>query len=199
MNREAWLTECLTKLRSDFERVGFPLPEGIRVTCGWPSKSALAVKRKRIGECWSPTCSKDGHHEVFISPAVSDPMEVLATLVHELDHAAVGVEAKHKGPFKACALALGLEGKMTATVAGEALKVRLQEIIEDVGEYEHAGLDKLCNGMPKQTCRQLKLACADCGCIVRMSQKMIDSPGPPTCACGGQMVPESTIEKGKDE
>jgi hypothetical protein len=192
VNREAWLNACLTELRSDFDRMGFPLPREIRVTCGWPSKSALAKKKRRTGECWSSDCSKDRHFEIFISPCISGSVEVLAILVHEAVHAAVGLECKHKGPFKTCALATGLEGKMTETNASEGLKVRLQSIVEGVGEYPHAAVDQVAtsNAPPNQTCRQLKVVCDSCDCIIRMSQKAIDHPGTPTCACGGVMVPE---------
>lgn len=187
MTREKYLSECLNRLRPDFERIDFPLPEKIRVSCGWPSKSGLAAKRRRIGECWSSKCSESEHFEIFISPYLRDVVEVLATLVHEAIHAVVGVEEGHKGRFRECAVAIGLEGKMTATTAGEALTKRLQEIADEVGAYPHAKLDKS-NAPKKQTCRQLKVVCQECGCICRMSRKALDEVGPPTCACGGQMV-----------
>lgn len=200
MNREDWLNEGLQRLREDFASTDFLLPEGIRVTCGWPSKSALAEKRKRVGECWSSDCSKDGHFEIFISPYISDSIEALAILVHELVHAAVGLECKHKGAFKTCALAMGLEGKMVETNASDGLKVRLRAIIEEIGEYPHATLDKLAvsNAPPKQSSRQLKVVCEKCDCIIRMSRKSIDEVGCPTCACGGRML-EDGAEKGESD
>ncbi len=36
-------------------------------------------------------------------------------LLHEMIHAAVGIDAGHKGPFKRAAIAVGLAGPMTAT------------------------------------------------------------------------------------
>ena len=119
MNREQWLNECIQKLRPDFEQLGHPLPEKIRASCSWPSKSGLANKKRRIGEAWSAKNSADQSCEVFISPVLKDPLEVSATLVHELVHCAVGVEEGHKGKFPRLAKAVGLEGKMTATTAGE--------------------------------------------------------------------------------
>jgi hypothetical protein len=186
MNRELWLTTCLERLRPDFSRVGFTLPEKIRTSCSWPSKSALAQKKKRIGECWSAECSGDETFETFISPVLKDPVEVAATLVHELVHAAVGLEEKHRGRFRECARKIGLEGKMTETKAGEVLVERLKEIIEEIGEYPHAALTKS-NAPPKQGTRMLKVLCPGCGCICRMTQKWVDDAGPPTCACGEQM------------
>jgi hypothetical protein len=186
VNREEWLTQCMERLRPDFSRIDFCLPERIRTACSWPSKSALAQKKKRIGEAWSAECSGDEHFETFISPVLKDPVEVAATLVHELVHCAVGLEEKHKGRFRECAKAIGLEGKMTATTPGETLVARLKAIIEEIGTYPHAEL-KHSNAPKTQGTRMLKVECAECGCIVRMTQKWLDEVGPPTCACGGEM------------
>jgi hypothetical protein len=198
VNREAWLSECVNKLRPDFAQAGFALPERIRVSCSWPSKSGLAAKKKRIGEAWSAENSGDNSFEVFISPVLKDPTEVAATLVHDLVHCAVGLESKHKGPFVKCAKAMGLEGKMTATTAGEALRKRLEVLTAEVGPYPHAEL-KHSNAPPKQGTRMLKVECAECGCIVRMTQKWLDESGAPTCACGGEMYLEGEApEKPED-
>ena len=186
MNREMWLNECIQKLRSEFEQLAHPLPEKIRASCSWPSKSGLANKKRRIGEAWSAKNSADRSCEVFISPVLKDPVEVAATLVHELVHCAVGVEEGHKGKFTRLAKAVGLEGKMTATRAGEALAARLREITDGIGPYPHAELTHS-NAMKKQGCRLLKVVC-ECGCVVRMTRKWLDEVGPPTCGCGAAMV-----------
>ncbi|MFZ5832272.1 MAG: transcription elongation protein SprT [Planctomycetota bacterium] len=186
MTREEWLVACVDGLRPDFEAIGYPLPKRIRASCSWPSKSALAAKKKRIGEAWAAECSGDKTFETFISPVLHDPLEVAAVLVHELVHCAVGLKERHGKRFRDCAVKMGLEGRMTATVAGEALKKRLNALIREVGRYPHAEL-KHSNAPPKQTTRMLKVECRDCGCIVRMTQKWLDEAGPPTCACGGEM------------
>ncbi len=196
--RENWLLTAIEKLRPDFIEAGGTLPDKIRASCGWPSKSGLAVKKRRIGEAWSATCSGDSSFEVFISPVLKDGQSVLGTLVHELVHCAVGVEKGHKGPFKRLALAIGLEGKMTETTVGEGLAKRLDTLIAEIGPYPHAEL-KSSNAPKKQTCRQLKVICETCGCICRMSQKAIDDPGCPTCACGGKMEPEEGDDDGEGE
>jgi len=75
--REPWLTSAVGELRPIFEAHNFPLPEKIRVTCGFPSKFARAINRA-MGEWHPPSSSADGHHEIFISPVESDPWSVLA-------------------------------------------------------------------------------------------------------------------------
>lgn len=185
--REEWLGRMVEAFRPAFAGLGHPLPERIRVSCGWPSKSALSSKSRRIGEAWSHRCSGDGAHETFLSPVLADPIDVGAVLVHELVHHAVGVQHGHKGPFKRCALAIGLEGPMRATNASQVLRERLHAIAQDLGAYPHAVLQGS-DGRKKQTTRMLKVACADCGCIVRMTRQWLDTVGAPTCACGGAMT-----------
>ena len=175
------------------------MPEKIRVSCGFPSKSALANKARRIGECWGIEASDDASFQVFISPVLKDGIEVTATLVHELVHTAVGIGCKHRGAFPKVAKAIGLEGKMTETVAGEALIARLKTLIEQLGEYPHARL--VSSNRPKtQTTRMRKVTCKDCECVVRMTRKWLDDAGAPTCGCGGEMVEEACEdEEGGDE
>lgn len=186
-SREEWLGRLVDALRPTFAELGHPLPERIRVSCGWPSRSALSRKAKRIGEAWSHRCSGDGAHETFLSPVLAEPIEVGATLVHELVHHAVGVEAGHKGPFRKLAVAIGLEGKMTATTAGAALQGRLHALADELGPYPHAALVGG-DGRKKQSTRMLKVTCDACGCIARMTRQWLDEVGAPTCGCGGTMT-----------
>jgi hypothetical protein len=98
----------------------------------------------------------------------------------------VGIDCKHRGPFPKAARAIGLEGKMTATVAGETLKTRLRGLIEQLGEYPHARL--IASNRPKtQGTRMILLRCPDCGYQVRTTQKWIEV-GLPVCPCGTEMA-----------
>lgn len=184
--REGWLGALVDALRPTFAELGNPLPERIRVSCGWPSKSALSAKARRIGEAWSARCSADGTCETFLSPVLADPVEVGAVLVHELVHHAVGVEHGHKGPFARCAKAVGLVGPMRSTSAGPQLQERLHALAEGIGPYPHGAISAV-DGRKKQTTRMLKVTCRDCGCIVRMTRQWLDEAGAPTCACGSEM------------
>jgi hypothetical protein len=187
--REDWLEQMIDLLRPDFEQLGSPLPAKIRVSCGFPSKSALSPTKRRIGECWGVESSEDKSFQVFISPLLKESVEVSATLVHELVHTAVGIDCKHHAPFPRVAKAIGLEGKMTATFAGAGLIARLRELIAKLGEYPHARL--VATNKPKtQSTRMLKVVCKTCGCVVRMTRKWLDDAGLPTCGCGGEMEEE---------
>jgi hypothetical protein len=182
MTREEWLVAATNLLRTDFNQVETEIPEKIRVTCGWPSKSGRAKKSPVVGEAWPAQCSEDGYAEIFISPTTTG-IEVLAILVHELVHTATPGDG-HRGKFPSTAKALGLVGKMTATAAGPELTERLQAITTELGEYPHAKLTPIEKKV--QGTRMLKLLCPDCGYLARTSQKWINT-GTPICACGTQM------------
>jgi hypothetical protein len=184
--REEWLNQLTKALRPAFLEAGGEIPEKVRTTCGWPSRSGRAKKHRRIGECWSNDNSKDEHFEIFISPTLSKLGEVAETLVHELVHTAVGVKEGHKAAFRKVAVKLGLEGKMTETHAGEALRDRIEVLASEIGPYPHAELtfgDKKVQGT-----RMLKVVCPDpaCGFQFRTTRKWIDI-GLPTCFCGTKM------------
>jgi len=167
----------------------------MKVSCGWPHKAALAKRIRRIGECWSPGCSTQKTTEIFISPYLEDPAEVLATLVHEMCHAAVGVQVGHKGIFRKMALRVGLTGKMTATQAGDELKGKLARVIDRLGPYPHGKLDlsTSTNGDKKQKTRYHLVKCPDCGYQVRVTQKWIEI-GMPACPCGQIMEAKGVPE-----
>lgn len=181
LTREAWLTAGIDELRSLFGESGHAVPSNVRVTCGWPSKSALARKRQRIGECWGAENSDARVFEIFISPSLASFKQVIETLAHELVHATVGLKAKHGAAFKRVALAIGLEGKMTATHAGDKLVSALAGIAEHLGEYPHSELHGMTTGERKQGTRLLKAECAVCGYTVRITRKWLDLAGAPLC------------------
>ena len=132
MTREEWLSAAVEELRPVFDSLN-PLPEKIRVTCGFPSVRSTALK-KRIGEHWSPKASEDQTHEILISPVLDDSVEVFAVLVHELAHAATDGDG-HQGRFPATVRSLSLEGKPSQTYAGDAFKQRFKDLIDGLGPY----------------------------------------------------------------
>ena len=182
--RETYLQTAVERLAPLFVAQGFSLP-AVRVSVGIPA-GGKGKKLKAIGQCWSNLASADNTTEIFICPSQSDPVAVLAILLHELIHAAVGLKCGHKGAFKRVALSLGLTGKMTATIPGPALAKDLQALADTLGEYPHAALNTALSGRKKQSTRMIKLTCDDCGWSCRTAQKNVDA-GLPTCHCGGSI------------
>lgn len=186
--REGWLQDAIKALTPLFTENDIELPE-VRVSVGFPGGGGP----NRIGECWSPESSADGIPQLFIHPKLGELDPVLATLTHELIHAVDGCKNGHSGPFKKMAQAIGLEGRMTATVPSAALCERFAELLKDAGmsPYPHSILEGGKKSGPKpQKNRQHKLTCPGCGMIVRTSNKWIDEVGPPNCLCGNQFEVE---------
>lgn len=183
MNREAWLHEFAARLAPMFDAAGFPLKlEKVRLSVGFP-KGGKGV-RKSIGQCWSNKASADGFTQIFVSPILGTAREVDHVLTHELVHHVVGLECGHKGDFATLARALGLAGKLTATTAGDELRIKLDAITAAIGPYPHGALNPS-EGVKKQATRMLKLTCDGCGYICRTTQRWLDT-GLPTCHCGGE-------------
>lgn len=188
LTREEWLNRAGARLKPHFKAAGFAIPANVRITCGWPSTHATSRKTLRIGECWADSASDDKSFEIFISPLLDKHEQVMATLAHELVHATVGLKAGHKAPFKKCALAIGLEGKMTATKAGAVFKQWLTDNADKLGTYPHAKLNPSAqkSSEPKQTTRMIKCTCDECGYIARTSSKWLADAGAPFCPCNGE-------------
>lgn len=184
--RHNWLEAAAQHCAGLIAEHGARVPDAVRVTVGFPGAGA---RSKAIGECWTPLASGDAHAEIFISPRLRDGVEIMATVLHELIHAAVGVEHGHKRPFARVAKACGLEGKMTATVPGAQLRDGLAAWIAEHGDYPAAGLDPMSNGKKKQPTRLLKASC-ECGYTVRVTKKWVVEVGAPHCPLHGAMSVE---------
>lgn len=182
--RETWLQEAVGHMADWFGAGDVNTVPTVRVACGWAKRASA----KSIGWCWKTEVSGDGVNEIQISPEIEDPVTVLATLLHEMVHASDDGESKHAGYFRRAALALGLTGKMTATVPGDELRAKLAGMAEWLGPYPHAAINPSAASKDKQTTRMIKVQCPhdDCGYLVRTTQKWIEV-GNPTCPCGTVM------------
>ena len=196
--REAWLMAAVERLRPAFSGAGFALPDKVRCTCGWPTRGALSRTRKVLGECASHTISDDGTTEISVSPVLGTGSEALPVLVHELCHAAVGLEEKHRGLFIKCAKKVGLEGPWKSTTAGADLMVRLNALADDLGAYPHAAI-RPSEKEKTQGTRMLKVVCSCCGWTCRTTAKWIEV-GLPACPSGTVMdvVAVADPDEGED-
>jgi hypothetical protein len=179
--RESWLEHAQEELSRYLTAQGYPYPNPARVSVGFPGGRG-GVKAHTIGQCWNGKQATDGRGQIFISPVLEDPITVLSTLLHEMVHHAVGTLAGHKGPFKRCALAVGLKGPMTATTPSDHLIAALQTLLTHLEPYPHAGL-RVGGGKKKPGSRLLKISCPSCEWVGRTTQKGVDI-GLPTCVCG---------------
>jgi len=172
--REAWLEAAVRQLTPIFAKAGYTIPS-CRVSCGFAS---TGVRSGHIGQCWSTKSSKDGINQIFVSPALEDPIEVLDTLTHELVHAVDDCQHKHGKEFKKIAIKLGMVGPMRSAGAGPVLKEKLKELASRLGPYPHASLS-----VPKKVAARLprpRAKCQKCGFMVPMLKDFLHY-GPPIC------------------
>lgn len=179
--REAWLLAAVELLRPIFLAKHPTIPQDVRISCGFASTGTLS---HHIGQCWSCGSSKNELNQIFISPTLSEPVEVLETLVHELVHAVDSYEHKHDKEFKKIALSLGMEGPMRSAGAGAELKKTLQGLASQLVPYPHGAL-KVAHR--KVVCRaKARAKCPECGIQVPMYKRFLEY-GPSIC-------PKDTIE-----
>lgn len=187
--REGYLVEAMALLDKEFfAGRGYTLPAKLRVSCGFPK----GASSKAIGQCWDPKVAVDGTTHMFISPALGEEIvSVLATLLHEMIHAQVGLEEKHKGAFRKLAKEFGLAGKMTATYAeqGSELHHKLSMISAQLGPYPHAPMRPLKKTKPAASGWVRLMSKNEEGYRLVISPKMIEEFGYPQDPWGDEMFP----------
>jgi hypothetical protein len=195
--REDWLIDFTDRARERFEAIGYPLPYNLRTSIGWTSKGADS---NCIAEATHASASSDGHYEIFVSPRTPQgdnvDVAVAAALTHELAHLAAGFEHGHKGPFKRCATALGLVGRMEATLPGTDWFKWAQPILEEMGPMPMGTIDlsKATAGRaPTAKTSLLKTYCPSCGWLARVTFKHIEAHPYLNCPvpdCTGVLIAE---------
>jgi hypothetical protein len=187
--REQWLRWGVDVMRPRFADGGYELPPVIHVSVGFPSRRALSIRKRAIGECFSGG-SSDGAAHVFISPVLGSGVEALDTLVHELTHV-VTPGSGHRAPFIKAGNAVGLTaGRPTSRGAGAELRDVLERLNAQ-SPFPHAALSPLAGGLRKQTTRMVKVACPECGYVCRVTRKWLVAAGAPHCPVHGEPLEET--------
>jgi len=182
--REDWLKAAAARLQPRFSGTGSAPAEKLEALVSWPRGGSKTA----IGQCFpGKTWTADDTTYVTVSPILgADPARVLDVLLHEMIHAC-GING-HGKDFRKVATALGLEGKMRATVAGAALRADLVALAKELGPYPHV-LMKAPRGKEaaegsKNTVK-LRTSHID-GYHVWMSPKQFAKHGAPMCPVSGK-------------
>jgi hypothetical protein len=173
--RELWLQNAVDMVEPIFKNKGYKIPK-IQVSCGFPS---TGNKTKHIGQCWGRSSTSDGVNQLFISPILDEPVQVLDTLVHELVHAIDDCIHHHGPEFKKIATDVGLQGPMREASAGPWLKELLIGIAKQLGKYPHSKIN-LAHSSSKKTGPRPRAKCKKCGYEVTPLKKWLHM-GPPLC------------------
>ena len=168
MNREEYLELAADELSDYIGKAGYSMPK-LKVSAGWPSSKAFSTKGRTLGECWHHESIEQEASHIFISPCLSDTSTVLGVLVHEIGHAILPQEVKHKKAFKQYMTAVNLTGKATATKPGEVLQSFFDLLIDRIGTYPHDSIDKGPK-QKKQTTRLRLWICNGCDLKIRVAK-----------------------------
>jgi len=202
--REDWLLDAFAAFRGWLKDVGMELPEQIHLSVGF----GYGAKRESaliLGQTFATFKSADGVNHVFISPALDQIHEVLATLLHEAIHVGNDCRDGHKGEYARVARELGFTGTLLGIDTTTELRDRLEILGFELGIFPHSKLEVLApapllvgpdgkeiktrgtSGPPRQGTRLIKATCGECGYTIRITRKWLDV-GNPTCPCGGEIA-----------
>ncbi len=175
ITRELWLQNAVDLVSPIFKNKGYTIPK-VQVSCGFPS---TGNKSKHVGQCWGRSSTNDGTNQLFISPVLDEPVQVLDTLVHELVHAVDDCMHHHGPEFKKIATDVGLQGLMREASAGPWLQEQLSGIARQLGKYPHSKIN-LAHSSSKKTGPRPRAKCKKCGYEVTPLKKWLHM-GPPLC------------------
>jgi len=173
--REIWLQKAVELISPIFKNKGYTIPK-VQVSCGFPS---TGNKSKHVGQCWGKSSTSDDTNQLFISPVLDEPVQVLDTLVHELVHAVDDCMHHHGPEFKKIATDVGLQGLMREASAGPWLHEQLTAISRQLGKYPHSKIN-LAHSASAKTGPRPRAKCKKCGYEVTPLKKWLFM-GPPLC------------------
>lgn len=145
------------------------LGEKCHISYGFPSRGAFSKTRQAGGEAWQ----QDGKEAIFINPVLFKQEKLYTlcgTVIHELIHIKIGIQAKHGKLFKQTMVEVGLEGKPTSSYPSEMLITNLK--LMNLPVLPELDLQKV-EKEKKQTTRLLLLECA-CGRKLRIAKATLE-------------------------
>jgi hypothetical protein len=103
---EVWLNEAVKLLRPVFAESGYEIPP-VHVSVGFSTDGYKpSAKKNTIGVCHASWMTMDGINEIYITPLVTEPVDVISLLVHELIHAVDDCKSNHGPGFQKISRAL---------------------------------------------------------------------------------------------
>lgn len=139
---EVWLNEAVELLRPDFAQAGYDIPP-VYLSVGFSTDGYKpTAKKNTIGVCHAQSMTVDGVNEIFISPIVYEPVEVLSLLVHELIHAIDDCKSGHGEGFQKISCALKCADN--PSVSHQEFREQVQKyrtIADQLGRYPRSGVN----------------------------------------------------------
>jgi hypothetical protein len=139
---EAWLNEAVNLLRPSFEEAGLEIPP-VHLSVGFSTDGYKPkAKKNTIAVCHARCMTTDGINEIYISPIVHEPVDVLSILVHELIHAVDDCKSGHGQRFQEISLALGCSDNLSVPLSKCRQSIeRYRNIANQLGRYPRSGVN----------------------------------------------------------
>lgn len=165
-----------------FTQLGSPVPR-VQIISGFPSSGR---RSRRIAECWPD----DGGRafRMLVRPDTNDPYRLAGAIALNLACIAAGSGYESVKQFRHLAISVGLRGRRTESSPGLLFRELMKPILQQAGEVPRSD-EHLAPviAVAKQRTRLVRVACSDCGYVVRVAQKWLDQIGPPLCPLHGAM------------
>jgi hypothetical protein len=137
-SHQAWLASAYKALHAKYLPQA-PKPKDVIVSYGFTK--GRGRKGTAIGQCFADPVPAKKRAVIFVHPCQwTTPLDVLHVLLHEAIHAQFP-KAGHKAEFADMARALGLEGKMTATVPSKTLAAELKKLAKKLPTFPKAAFN----------------------------------------------------------
>ena len=162
------------------------------------------ARREQIGKGWARKARAAGQIPAVIYGHGEDPQPIavdfrefeLALRHHKGSNAIVNLNVGG-GEVTALVRDVQYDPLSRAIIHLDFQHISLTEQIEVEVPVHFVGTPvgvKDSGGILEHLLRMLKVKCAECGCIVRMTRQWLDQAGAPTCACGAAMA-EGRVER----
>jgi hypothetical protein len=139
---EVWLNEAVELLRPSFSDAGYEIPP-VHLSVGFSTDGYNPkAKKNTIAICYARRMNVDGINEIYISPIIYEPVDVLGILVHELVHAVDDCKSGHGEPFQKIAAALKCGDNLSVPLMEFRETVQRHRAIADkLGRYPRSGVN----------------------------------------------------------
>jgi hypothetical protein len=139
---ETWLNEAVDLLRPIFKDAGYEIPP-VHVSVGFGMDGYKPrAKKNTIAVCHARCMTSDGINEIYISPIVHEPVEVLGILVHELIHAVDDCKSGHGEQFQKISQELGSPDNLSVPSEIWRRSIdRYRKIADQLGRYPRSGVN----------------------------------------------------------
>ena len=181
-SREQWLAGVSRAIAGWLQTMGAPLPP-CRVISGFPSRGRRSYN---IAEAYP---EEDGlSFRLVVNPDATDPVQIAAAIAQQLAAIAAGSDQGAQYRFRQLAVSMGLRGTKRESPPGLLFGELVEPVLRTAGPLPTADTPATpILAIPKQSSRLVRVACSQCGYVVRVARKWLMEMGPPHCPKHGKM------------